>query len=194
MIKRLCVFCGSSPGAKPEYVAAATAVGTYMAKKGIGLVYGGGRVGLMGAVADAALAAGGEVLGVIPQALFEKEIAHPGLTQLCVVGSMHERKAHMADLSDAFMALPGGFGTFEELFEVITWSQLGVHRKAFGLLNTLGFYNELLSFCDTAMNEKFINPVDRQLVLANAEPEKLVDILSVHQVPASTKWLKVAET
>jgi uncharacterized protein (TIGR00730 family) len=193
MIKRLCVFCGSSAGAKPSYIEAARTIGTLLAHKNIGLVYGGGRVGLMGAVADAALAAGGEVLGVIPHALFEKEIAHPGLTQLCVVGSMHERKAHMAEISGAFLALPGGFGTFEELFEVITWSQLGVHRKAFGLLNVDGFYDKLIEFCAHAVQEQFITAIDGKLILADSDPEKIIDTLSVYQVPESSKWLKVAE-
>ncbi len=193
MIKRICVFCGSSTGTKPIYVETAREVGRILAEKKIGLVYGGGGVGLMNALADGALAAGGEVLGVIPISLFEKEIAHEGLTQLCVVGSMHERKAHMTELSDAFLALPGGLGTFEEFFEVLTWSQLGVHRKACGLLNVASFYDKLLEFCDHAVQEKFITEIDRRLLLSEESPRTLIELLCQFQVPEATKWLNAAE-
>src|ERR1043165_174167 len=144
--RRVCVFCGSSPGARPEYRQAAEAMGRLLASRRIGLVYGGGNVGLMGLLADAALSAGGEVIGVIPRHLDAREVAHRGLPDLRVVASMHERKALMADLSDAFIALPGGLGTLEEMFEILTWAQLGLHRKPCGLLNVLGYFDRLLSF------------------------------------------------
>ena len=189
MLKRICVFCGSSTGLSPVFRETAKAVGQLLAEKRIGVVYGGGQVGLMGAVADAALEAGGEVIGVIPKSLFEKEIAHAGLRQLCVVSSMHERKALMADLSDAFIALPGGFGTFEEFLEVVTWSQLGIHRKPCGLLNVSGFFDALLSLCDHAVDNGFIRDVDRALVISDSDPIGLIDRICSFQVPASTKWL-----
>src|SRR3546814_750650 len=159
---RLCVFCGSSDGARPAYRDAAHALGKALADAGIGLVYGGAAVGLMGAVADGALARGGEVMGVLPRSLADRELAHPGLTQLHVVGSMHERKAMMAKLSDGFIALPGGLGTFEELFEIWTWAQLGYHRKPVALLNVDGYYDGLLSFLDHPVREAF---VDRKRVV-----------------------------
>jgi uncharacterized protein (TIGR00730 family) len=189
MLKRICVFCGSSAGHSQIYRETATMVGRLLAERHIGVVYGGGQVGLMGALADGALQANGEIIGVIPKALFEKEIAHAGLKQLCVVDSMHERKALMAELSDAFIALPGGFGTLEEFFEVVTWSQLGIHRKPCGLVNVGGFFDSLLSLCDHAVGQGFIRPVDRSLIIAEADPSALIDrVLSV-EVPVSTKWL-----
>lgn len=159
---RVCVFCGSAAGARPEYVAGATALGTGLADRGIGLVYGGASVGLMGAVADAALGAGGEVIGVIPQSLVDREVAHAGLSDLRVVGSMHERKALMAELSGAFVALPGGIGTFEELFEVWTWRQLGLHAKPIVLLDTAGYWAGLTAFLEHAGREGFVKaaPLD----------------------------------
>lgn len=153
---RVCVFCGSAPGARPSYEAAARALGTELARRGVGLVYGGAAVGLMGSVADAALAAGGEVVGVIPGALVDREIAHAGLTELRVVGSMHERKALMAELSDAFVALPGGMGTLEELFEVFTWRQLGLHAKPIALLDVEGYWAGLVAFLEHAEAEGFL--------------------------------------
>jgi len=183
------VFCGSSVGLSPIYRENAFAVGRLLAEKHIGVVYGGGQVGLMGALADGALTAGGEVIGVIPKALFEKEIAHGGLRQLCVVESMHERKALMAELSDAFIALPGGFGTFEEFLEVVTWSQLGIHRKPCGLLNVAGFFDALLSFCDHAVDQGFIRSIDRALIVSHAEPQVLIERIGSIEVPLSTKWL-----
>jgi len=194
MLKRICVFCGSSVGRNPIYRESAMAVGQYLAEKNIGIVYGGGSVGLMGALAEAALEAGGEVIGIIPKALYEKEIAHHGLRQLCVVGSMHERKALMSELSDAFIALPGGFGTFEELMEVITWSQLGIHLKPCGILNVTGFFDPLLAMCDHAVDQGFIRPVDRALVITDSEPEKLIDRVCSFTVPAATKWLTSNQT
>ena len=168
---RLCVFCGSSPGNKPEYLAAAQQLGTALAKAGIGLVYGGAQVGLMGAVADAALAAGGDVIGVIPRHLVERELAHEGLTTLHEVGSMHERKAMMADLSDGFIALPGGVGTFEELFEVWTWGQLGHHQKPCALFNAAGYYDQLIAFLDHALTEGFMRqPYRDMLIVENQVP------------------------
>ena len=170
-MNRLCVFCGSSPGRNPAYLAAAAELGTVLAKRRIGLVYGGASIGLMGAVADAARAAGGEVIGVIPRALVELEVAHTGLADLRVVASMHERKALMAELSDGFIALPGGIGTLEELFEVWTWGQLGSHRKPCALLNVAGFYDRLLGFLDFVADEAFLRPVHREMLLVAETPD-----------------------
>jgi len=177
MFKSICVFCGSSAGSRPAYRQAAEAVGRLIGRRGIELVYGGGRVGLMGAVADAALAEGGRVVGVIPQALANKEIAHAGLSKLHIVGSMHERKFLMADLSDAFVALPGGFGTWEEFFEVLTWSQLGIQRKRCGLLNVEGYYDPLLAMVERATSDGFIREAHTGLMLSDADPARLFDRL-----------------
>ncbi len=186
---RVCVFCGSSVGARPEYRVAAAAVGKLLGEKGLGLVYGGANVGLMGVLADAALAAGAEVIGVIPESLVAKEVAHRGLPDLRVVASMHERKALMADLADAFIALPGGFGTLEEFCEVLTWSQLGIHRKACGLLNTCGYYSGLLALLDHAVAERFLRPVNRNLVFDDTDPERLIDRVLSSDVPFVPKWV-----
>jgi len=172
--KRICVFCGSAFGERPAYRAAAKEVGRLLAEKGIGLVYGGASVGLMGAVADAALSAGGEVIGVIPKSLVDRELAHPGLTKLHVVPTMHARKAMMAELSDAFLALPGGLGTFEEFFETWTWNILGLQRKAFGLLNTEGYYAPLIAALDHAEREGFIKRKYRALMHVADHPTDLV--------------------
>ena len=193
-MKRLCVFCGSSVGANPAYSEAATTLGTLLATRGIGLVYGGGNVGLMGVIADAALAAGGEVIGVIPRALADREIAHTGCTELRVVDSMHTRKAMMADLSDAFLAMPGGVGTFEEFFEAITWTQLGLHRKPCGLLNVAGFYSPLAVFIDQAVSEGFIKPVHRAAIVVDDNPERLLDTLTTIEIPDVPKWISRDET
>ena len=193
-MKRVCVFCGSSVGNKPEYREFAVAMGRLLAAKGIGLVYGGGHVGLMGVIADAVLAAGGEVIGVIPQALADREIAHGGLTDLRVVDSMHTRKALMADLSDAFIAMPGGVGTFEEFFEAVTWTQLGVHRKPCGLLNVGGFYSPLVAFIDQAVSEGFIKPVHRAMIAVDDNPERLLNSLSEIVLPEVPKWIRPDET
>src|SRR5215471_18265386 len=166
MLKRVCVFCGSNVGARSAYVEAAESLGKLLVDRKMGLVYGGGKVGLMGKVADTVLAAGGEVIGVIPQSLMRREIAHAGLTDLRVVDSMHQRKALMAELSDAFIALPGGFGTFEELCEIVTWAQLGLHAKPCGVLNVEGYYDQLLGLFDHGVEEKFLHPVNRALVIA----------------------------
>jgi len=188
------VFCGSSIGNQTAYTEAAVTLGGLLARRGIGLVYGGGNVGLMGVIADAALAAGGEVIGVIPRSLAEREIAHTGVTDLRVVDSMHTRKAMMADLSDAFIAMPGGVGTFEELFEAITWTQLGLHRKPCALLNASGFYTPLAAFIDQAVTEGFIKPVHRAAIVVDDDPERLLDTLSVMELPAMPKWLRQDET
>jgi uncharacterized protein (TIGR00730 family) len=188
-MKSICVYCGSNFGDRNSYLEAAQGLAIEMAKRGITLVYGGGNVGLMGAVADSVLAAGGKVIGVIPQTLVDKEVAHTGLSDLRVVGSMHERKSLMADLADAFIALPGGLGTLEEFCEVATWTQLGFHRKACGLLNIEGFYNGLLSFLNHATEQRFIRPEHRSIVLAGEEPVELIEKLSQFEVPTVHKWI-----
>ena len=174
---RICVFCGSSDGDAPIFRDVAAHVGRELAGRGIGLVYGGGRVGCMGALADAALAAGGEVIGVIPEALAAREVAHRELSALHVVGSMHERKALMAALSDAFLALPGGFGTLEELFEAITWRQLGYHAKPCAVLNVAGYYDPLLKFCDDAVAAGFVRPSDRDDIASGDDVAGMIDAL-----------------
>lgn len=193
-IKSVCVFCGSSQGAKPAYKQAASAMGEALAKAEIGLVYGGGNVGLMGIIADATLAAGGEVIGVIPEALVAKEIAHKGLTKLHVVSSMHQRKSLMAELSDAFVALPGGYGTFEEFCEVLTWAQLGLHQKPCGLLNVDGYYDYLIALFAHAVAEKFIRPEHYSLVLNDQEPTRLLEQLHQYQPLLIDKWIDPDDT
>ncbi len=193
-MKRVCIYCGSSLGNQPIYREMAGAMGALLARRGIGLVYGGGNVGLMGVVADAALAGGGEVIGVIPRALAEREIAHDGVRDLRVVDSMHTRKAMMADLSDAFIAMPGGVGTFEEFFEAVTWTQLGVHRKPCGLLNVGGFYAPLAAFIDQAVSEGFIKPIHRAMIVVDDNPERLLNSLAEIQLPDVPKWIHEDET
>lgn len=188
---RICVFSGSNPGRKPEYVAAARELGTALAQAGIGVVYGGASVGLMGAVADAAMAQGGEVIGIIPRALVDKEIAHPGLTDLRVVGSMHERKAMMAELSDGFVALPGGLGTLEELFEVWTWAQLGYHAKPCAVYNLDGFYDGLTQWLDQVVQEQFIKPQHRGMLIVESQPQALLKAMREYEVPTGVvKWVE----
>ncbi|MEI6232026.1 MAG: TIGR00730 family Rossman fold protein [Planctomycetota bacterium] len=194
MIKRLCVFCGSSVGKRPEYSDAARELGALAAQKGIAIVYGGGRTGLMGAVADAALAAGGQVIGVIPEGLATRELKHDGLTELHVVKSMHERKAKMAELADAFVALPGGLGTFEELCEILTWSQLGIHSKACGVLNTAGYFDLLLGLFNHAVNERFVRADDRALVLDANEPVTLFKKINAFCPGTRTRWIGPVES
>jgi len=177
MLRRVCIFCGSSTGVRPEYRAAAEEIAIRLAKRDVGIVFGGGCVGLMGVVADTALAHGGHVIGVIPSAMVAREIAHRGLPDLRIVASMHERKALMASLSDAFIALPGGFGTFEEFCEVVTWTQLGLHRKPCGLLNTAGYYDPLVALFDRAVADGFIGSENRQIVVADSDPGTLIDRL-----------------
>jgi len=176
---RVCVFCGSSNGDRESYREAARDVGRLLAGRGIGLVYGGGRVGCMGAVADAALEAGGEVIGIIPKALAAREMAHDGLTELHVVHSMHERKALMAEKSDAFLTLPGGFGTLEELFEIVTWRQLGYHTKKYAILNVDGYFDTLLKFCDDAVTAGFVQARDRDVLISGTDPASLIDAILV---------------
>jgi len=189
MIRRLCVFCGSNSGTRPVYRDAARSLGALLAAQKIGLVYGGGRVGLMGAIADAALEAGGEAIGVIPRALMEKEIGHRGLTELRVVPSMHERKAEMMNLADGFIAMPGGYGTLEEFCEVVTWLQLGLHRKPCGLLNVDGYYDPLLALFRHAQVEGFLHPVHASLVVADSDADRLLESLRSFAVPHLDKWL-----
>ena len=188
-MKRICVFCGSNAGGRPDYRTAAVELGTELATRGIGLVYGGGNVGLMGLLADAVLQHGGEAIGVIPEQLMALEVGHTGLTALHVVKSMHERKALMADLSDAFIAMPGGFGTLEEFCEIVTWSQLGLHVKPCGLLNVVGYYSPLLAMFDQAVNERFLTQENRQLVIARESTEDLLRALEEWQPVAVEKWL-----
>lgn len=183
-IDALCVYCGSSAGRDPTHAAAARALGREMAERGIRLVYGGGHVGLMGIVADAALEAGGRVTGVIPQALMDSEVGHDRLTELRVVQDMHERKAQMAAQADGFIALPGGIGTLEELFEVWTWLQLGYHEKPVALLNVLGFYDQLLAFLDTQTDAGFLRNEHRALLLADIDPARLLDRVAQFAMPA----------
>ena len=190
---RICVFCASTHGARPDYAEATRAFGRRLVARGHSLVYGGGNVGLMGVVADAVLEAGGDVTGVIPHALMAREIGHGGVTRLHVVDSMHERKALMAELSDAFVALPGGVGTFEELFEAITWTQLGLHRKPCGLLNVSGFYDGLIAFLDRAWAEGFIKPETRAIVTSSHDIDTLLDRLLATEIPAVPRWITRAE-
>ena len=175
-MRRVCVFCGSNVGNRELY-AAQRRLGGVLAARGLGLVFGAGHIGLMGILADAVLAAGGEAIGVIPQSMVDKELAHTGLTRLEVVNTMHERKALMADLSDGFVALPGGFGTGDELFEILTWSQLGLHAKPVGVLNVAGYFDPLLRWLDHAVNEGFIRPQHRGLLLEADDPDRLLDML-----------------
>jgi uncharacterized protein (TIGR00730 family) len=186
-MQRLCVFCGSSPGHDPAYAAAAENLGRVLAARRIGVVFGGGRVGLMGKLADAALAAGGEVIGVIPQALLEREVGHRGLTRLHVVDSMHARKALMSELSDGFIALPGGVGTLEELFEVWTWAQLGIHQKPCGLLDADGFFAPLVGFLDGLVEKGFIHPKYRAILAVASTPQELLDRFAAYEPPPD-KW------
>jgi len=188
-MRRICVFCGSSPGSRPEYGAAAEEMGAELGRRNIGLVYGGGNVGLMAIIADSVLRAGGEAQGVIPEHLMAREVGHRGLTKLHVVRSMHERKALMADLSDAFVALPGGFGTLEEFCEVVTWTQLGLHAKPCGVLNVLGYYSPLLAMFDHAVEERFLKPENRALVIARESPADLLQALEEWSPVQVEKWL-----
>lgn len=190
-VKRLCVFCGSSPGARPEYGEAARRLAGALVERKIGLVYGGGGIGLMGQVAQAVLAQGGEVIGVIPQGLVDKELAFRELADLRVVDSMHERKALMAELSDGFMALPGGLGTIEEFFEVLSWAQLGLHGKPCGLLNVCQYYTPLMRFLDHAVDQRFMEPEHRSMILVDEEPAGLLDEFATYRPPEIDKvrWI-----
>ncbi|CAA9494530.1 MAG: Lysine decarboxylase family [uncultured Rubrobacteraceae bacterium] len=187
-MERVCVFCGSSEGSRPGYVEAAWRMGEELARRGLGLVYGGGKAGLMGAVADAALEAGGKVVGVIPDALVSREIGHEDLTELHVVGSMHERKKMMADLSDGFVALPGGYGTLEEFFEVLSWSQLSIHEKPCALLNVSGYWEPLIALFDRTITEGFVRPDHRSLVMTGEDPGELLDRMKLYTPPSRKRW------
>ncbi len=186
-MKRICVFCGSSPGARPEYLQSAIELGHALASKNIGLVYGGAKVGMMGKIAESVLERGGEVIGVIPKDLVEREVAFTDLADLRVVSSMHERKALMADLSDGFIALPGGLGTIEEFFEVVTWAQLGIHPKPCGLLNVRGYYDKLMDFLDHTVSEKFVEAEHRSMILVDENPERLLQKFETYQPPTVDK-------
>ena len=192
-LKRICVFCGSSVGSNPRHVAAAEALGARLAAEGIGLVFGGGCIGLMGKLADAVLGGGGEVIGVIPRALENRELAHRGLTELRVVASMHERKALMADLADGFVALPGGLGPVEEFCEVITWAQLGIHSKPCALLNIDSYFDPFLSFLDHTVDQGFVDPQSRALVLVAEEPAALLDAMRRYEPASVARWLDDAQ-
>jgi uncharacterized protein (TIGR00730 family) len=187
--QRICVYCGSSPGRDPAYADAAVRLGRALARRGIGLVYGGGHVGLMGTVANAVLADGGEVIGVMPQALVDREIAHTGLTELRVVGSMHERKLLMAELADGFVALPGGMGTLEELFEVYTWTQLGLHAKPLALLDVRGYYARLVAFLDHAVAERFVTEEHRAMLVVADTPAAVLEAFADWRAPDRPKWI-----
>jgi len=186
-LNRVCVFCGSSPGARPEYAAAARQLGLTLAQRKIGLVFGGGKVGMMGHLARAALDAGGEVIGVIPRELVEKKVAFTGLTDLRVVATMHERKALMAGLADGFLALPGGLGTLEETFEILTWAQLGLHRKPCGLLDVCGYFTPLLAFLDRVVAEGFLDAAHRSTIMTASDPETLLQQFETYQPATSDK-------
>ena len=189
-MRRLCVFCGSSTGYRPEYRAAARRFGEALAERGVALVFGAGHIGLMGVLADAVLERGGQAIGIIPQALVDKELAHRTLTELHVVETMHQRKALMADLADGFVALPGGFGTADELFEILTWAQLGLHNKPIGLLNTAGFFDPLLSWLDRCVAEGFLRPEHRALLQIANHPDELLDLLARSpSAPPLDKWI-----
>jgi uncharacterized protein (TIGR00730 family) len=192
-MNRVCIFCGSSKGGRDIYVQSARQMGAALAGRGLELVYGGGHVGLMGAAADGTLAAGGRVIGVIPKALDEKELTHKGLTELHVVGSMHERKAMMAELSDGFIALPGGFGTLDEFAEIVTWAQLGIHQKPMGMLNVAGYFDTLLAFFDHSVAEGFVRDTHRAMVLTAAQPEHLLDMMLAYQPVYTPKWVDKSE-
>lgn len=188
-LQTVCVYCGSSPGRRAAYLDAARELAVVLVERGIGLVYGGGRIGLMGAIADAVLEAGGHVTGVIPRALASKEVAHDALSELIVTESMHARKTLMADRADAFVALPGGIGTLEELFEVWTWSQLGFHEKPCGVLNVEGYFDALIGFIDQAVDEQFLRPAHREILFVDRHPRALLDRLSAYEPPNIPKWI-----
>ena len=193
-MKSVCVFCGANPGNDPVYAAGARAMGIEIARRGLVLVYGGGAVGLMGVVANAALEAGGEVHGVIPRALREKEIGHNDLTRLEIVDTMHIRKARMAELSEGFIAMPGGIGTFEELFEIWTWGQLGIHDKPLGLLNVAGFYDPLATFLDGTVEAGFLKQAHRAMAMTDTEPATLLDRMEAYVPTPTYKWVEKEET
>lgn len=193
-LKSLCVYCGSSSGRIDDYADAARALAQAMAPRGIRLVYGGAHVGIMGTVADEVLRLGGEAIGVIPESLMKKELAHQGLTELHVTPSMHARKTLMAELADGFVALPGGIGTFEEIFEVWTWAQLGFHKKPCGLLNVAGYYDGLIAFLDHSARERFVRQEQRDMLVVESDPARLLDRFADYTAPELQKWMKRGET
>jgi len=193
-MNRICVFCGSKMGINPRFLETAIQLGRVLAERRLDLVYGGASIGLMGAVADSVMAGGGKAVGVIPEAMASKEVAHDGLTEMHVVSSMHERKSMMARLADAFVALPGGFGSFEELLEMITWAQLGIHQKPVGILNVSGYYDPLIQLFERAIEEDFIRPSNRQLFLVDQEPDRLIQTLLTHKLPEVKRWITERET
>lgn len=192
-LSNICVFCGSSPGRGGVYAAAARALAARLVAEQLGLVYGGGSIGLMGIVADTVLSLGGRVIGVIPHSLQIREVGHTALTELHVVDTMHQRKKLMADRSDAFIAMPGGYGTFEEFLEIVTWLQLGIHAKPCGLLNVHGYYDKLLDFLDHAVAEEFLRPANRQLIVTADTPEALLAALRTAHIPHIDSWITRAE-
>lgn len=193
-MQRICVYCASNDGAKPEYLDSARTMGRLLAERGIAVAYGGGRTGLMGALADATLAAGGEVIGVMPHALVQREVAHTGLTALHIVDSMHERKAMLAEMADAFVALPGGLGTLEELFETWTWAQLGVHAKPVALLDVAGYWRPLVDFMSHVEREGFLRGTPQEWLVVDRDPAALIDRLATFQPPAARRWLRLGDT
>lgn len=193
-MNRICVYCGSNPGKLAQYREAARLLGYELASRGLGLVYGGAGIGVMGAVADAILERGGEAIGVIPQSLATKEVAHAGLDDLFIVESMHERKAKMAELSDGFVALPGGWGTFEEIFEMLTWAQLGFHEKPCGLLNVASYYDPLFTFLENAIDQQFVREEYRPMIIMDDKPGALLDRFNDYRAPRVKKWIGPEET
>lgn len=193
-MQRICIYCGSAAGRDPRYRDAAAAFGAALAARGLGIVYGGGATGMMGAVADAALGEGGEVIGVIPETLLAREVGHRDVTRLEVVTSMHERKARMAELADGFIALPGGLGTFEELFEILTWAQLGFHRKPCGLINMAGYYDHLVTFLDHAVDTGFLRRGNRDMLLVDDDGDRLLDRFAEYRAPRVTQWIDESST
>ncbi len=193
-MQSVCVFCGSKAGRHVQYRQAAAALGRLLVERNTQVVYGGGQVGLMGVLADSVLETGGEIIGVIPTGLATKELLHPGATVMHVVDSMHDRKAKMAELADSFIALPGGFGTFEELFEVITWAQLGLHRKVIGVLNVSAYFDPLVALVENAVEHGFIEPELRKLFVVESSPSALLDAMAQHRLPKTRSWITPAET
>jgi len=189
-MKRICVYCGSSPGSQPAYLSGAEALGNALVKRRLGLVYGGAQIGIMGRIADTVLAGGGEVIGVIPQALADLEVFHTGLTKLEIVTSMHERKSLMAEYSDGFIALPGGLGTLEEIFEALTWAQLGFHKKPCGLLNIQGYYDHLTAFLNHSVSQGFVNTASRGMLMTALDPGQLLDRFAGYQAPVINKKIE----
>lgn len=192
-MKRICVYCGSASGASPDYVNSAHQVAAAFLKNDIELVYGGAKVGVMGAIADAMLAAGGTVIGVLPKGLFRTEVPHSGLTQLIEVKSMHERKSRMAEISDGFIALPGGLGTIEELFEILTWAQLGLHKNPVAILNVNGFYDKLIEYLEHAVAEQFIRPQHKDMIIVDTDINNILLKFASYQAPSTQKWIDLNE-